>query len=449
MTQKKSSWLCFLFGLGTSLQLFGVSLSFTEIFVYFAGPILFVREFPYMKRNGIMTFWWLSMAVVANCVVAIIANHTSFQYALRGMAVVCLLPCAIVVGHWLLRKDMNGFKWMLVGIAISTVLCTFVFHKSVEVAMFARGANSAEEVSEAIMGGPIFWIGRVGAWATLFPKGWYMQCPTFLAAGMSLAMAVFSMLTSASGRSAALGALGSALFVILGGKKSGSIRKRICKNFWLLCFAGIAVIFLFKTVYQVTASAGMLGEQARAKYEMQTQGDTSIKKLLLGGRMESFCGLIACVDKPIIGFGPWARDEFGYTAEFLKKYGTYDDFTNYLRAQQYSLKMGLDAHLIPGHAYITQFWLWYGIFGLIFWLYVVFVLVRYLRQDCYAVPQWYMWLAASIPGFLWGVFFSPFTERVGSMVFVVAVLMARAVRQGRQQLPDEMLAEIAKYEHRR
>ena len=165
--------------------------------------------------------------------------------------------------------------------------------------------------------------------------------------------------------------------------------------------------------------------------------------------MESFCGLIACVDKPIIGFGPWARDEFGYTAEFLKKYGTYDDFTNYLRAQQYSLKMGLDAHLIPGHAYITQFWLWYGIFGLIFWLYVVFVLVRYLRQDCYAVPQWYMWLAASIPGFLWGVFFSPFSERVGSMVFVVAVLMARAVRQGRQQLPDEMLAEIAKYEHRR
>lgn len=276
-----------------------------------------------------------------------------------------------------------------------------------------------------------------------------MQCPTFLAAGMPLAMAMFSMLTSASGRSAALGALGSALLVILGGKKPGSIRNRICKNFWLLCFAGIAVIFLFKTVYQASASAGMLGEQARAKYEMQTQGDTSIKKLLLGGRMESFCGLIACVDKPIIGFGPWVRDEFGYTAEFLKKYGTYDDFTNYLRAQQYSLKMGLDAHLIPGHAYITQFWLWYGIFGLIFWLYVVFVLVRYLRQDCYAVPQWYMWLAASIPGFLWGVFFSPFSERVGSMVFVVAVLMARAVRQGRQQLPDEMLAEIAKYEHRR
>lgn len=444
---RNTKLLFFLFGLGGQLQVVA-SLSFTEIFVYLAGPLLFTRELPYMKRNGIMPFWWLSMAVVANCVVAIIANHTPFQGALRGMAVVCLLPCAIVVGHWMLRKDMNGFKWLLVGGAISTVLCTFVFHKSVEVAMLARGASSSEEVSEAIMGGPVFWIGRLGAWATLFPKGWYLQCPTLLAAGLPLGMAFFSLLTSASGRSAALGALGSAVLVVLGGKRSQTIKKRICKNFWLLCLAGIATIFIFKTVYQIAASSGALGEQARTKYENQTQGDTSIKKLLLGGRMESFCGLIACIDKPIVGFGPWAQDRFGYTAEFLEKYGTYDDYMNYLRSEQYGLMMGYDAHLIPCHAYITQFWLWYGIFGLIFWLYVVFVLVRYLRQDCYAVPQWYMWLAASIPGFMWGIFFSPFSERVGVMVFVVAVLMVRAVRKGTQPLPTEMVVELQKIERR-
>lgn len=395
-----------------------------------------------------MPFWWLSMAVVANCVVAIIANHTPFQYALRGMAVVCLLPCAIVVTHWMLRKDMNGFKWMMVGGAISAVLCTFVFHKSVEVAMLARDASSSEEVAEAIMSGPIYWIQRLGSWATLYPKGWYLQCPTFLAAGMPLAMAVFSMLTSVSGRSAALGAIGTAMLVILGGKRSLTIKNRICKRFWILCLVGVATIFVFKSAYQIAASSGALGEEARAKYERQTQGDTSIKKLLLGGRMESFCGLIACVDKPIVGFGPWARDDFGYTAEFLKKYGTYDDYMNYLRAEQYGLRMGFDAHLIPCHSYITEFWLWYGIAGLLFWLYIVFVLIRYLRQDCYAVPQWYMWLAASVPGFMWGVFFSPFAERVGCMVFVVAVLMARAVRQGRQQLPIEMVTEIQKVETR-
>lgn len=441
----KSKFMFILFGLGSQLQVMA-SLSFTEIFVYLAGPILFARELPYMKRNGIMTFWWLSMAVVANCMISILINHTPFQSALRGMAVACLLPCAIVVSHWLLRKDMNGFKWMLVGIAISTVLCTFVFQRSVELAM-AR-VDAEEGASEAIMAGPIFWIQRLGVWATLYPRGWYLHCPTLLAAGLPLGMSVFSLVSSASGRSAALSLLGTAVLVVLGGKRPQTIKNRICKNFWILCLVGVATIFVFKTVYQIAASSGALGEESRIKYERQTQGDTSIKKLLLGGRMSSFCGLIACVDKPIVGFGPWARDEFGYTAEFLEKYGTYDDYMNYLRSQQYGLKMGFDAHLIPCHAYITEFWCWFGISGLVFWVYVIFVLVRYLRQDCYAVPQWYMWLAASIPGFMWGVFFSPFSARVSSMVFVVAVLIARAVRQGKQSLPPEMIIEIQSVERR-
>jgi hypothetical protein len=102
--------------------------------------------------------------------------------------------------------------------------------------------------------------------------------------------------------------------------------------------------------------------------------------------------------------------------------------------------------MIPCHAYITEFWLWYGIFGLLFWLYVIFVLLRYLKQDCWAVPQWFMWIAASIPGYLWGVFFSPWSDRIGGIVFVVACLMARAVRIGVQPLPDYMEEELFKME---
>lgn len=444
---RNSNLIWFLFGLGSQLQIVA-SLSMTELFVYLAGPILFAKELPYLKRNGVMPFLKLSFCLICNAIIAIVVNHTEFQYAFRGMAVVCLIPCAIVVGHWMLRRDMDGFKWMLVGSAISVVLCTFIFQRSVEVAKLAHDASSAREAAESIVSGPIFWINRIGSWATLFPKGWYLQCPTFLAAGLPLAMAMFSMLVSTSGRSAALGALGAMALVILGGKKRRTIFNRICRRFGLLCFIGIALVFSFKFVYQTAASAGMLGEKARTKYEKQTQGDTSIKKLLLGGRMESFCGLIACVDKPIIGFGPWARDEFGYTREFLGKYGTYEDYEGYVKSEQYRSKMGFDAHLIPCHAYVTEFWLWYGVSGLLFWVYIVFVLIRYLRQDCYAVPQWYMWLAAGIPGYVWGVFFSPFSDRVGSMVFVVAVLMARAVRLGRQQLPEEMVVEIQKVESR-
>ena len=65
-----------------------------------------------------------------------------------------------------------------------------------------------------------------------------------------------------------------------------------------------------------------------------------------------------------------------------------------------NLARGKTVRMIPAHAYITEFWLWYGVFGLLFWLYVIFVLARYLWQDCWAVPQWFMWIAASIPGYL-------------------------------------------------
>ena len=161
--------------------------------------------------------------------------------------------------------------------------------------------------------------------------------------------------------------------------------------------------------------------------------------------MESFCGLLACVDKPIVGFGPWAIDRDGYTSEFLRRYGTYEDYENILRIEADARERSQQS-LIPCHAYITEFWLWYGIAGLLFWLYVLFIFARFLRQDCWVVPQWYMWLAAGIPGYCWGIFFSPLGERAVSMMFIVACLMARAVRLGMQPLPNYMKEEIFKAE---
>ena len=430
----------FLFGLGSQFQLWGVSLSFTELFVFAAAPILFIGELPHMRRNGMMRFFWLSVAVMIGGGIACLANRTPFYFAIRGMAVVCLLPCTIVVSHWMLRRNMNGFKWWLIGAALSSVLCTFVFQRSVEVSMLAGGVAD-KHAADAIMSGPIYWIDRLNALLNSLAKGWYLQCPTVYCIGAPLFMAAFSILTSVSGRSAALGALASAALVLLGGKKQKTMR-RIGRWFWGLLIAAIIGAFVAKNVYAYAATHNLLGDAAWDKYEKQTKGNKSMMALLLGGRMESFCGLIACVDKPIVGFGPWAIDCGGYRNEFLSKYATAEDYDRFIQGEIGSAS-GRE-RLIPCHAYITEFWLWYGICGLLFWLYVLFVFVRYLRQDCWAVPQWYMWIAASIPGFCWGIFFSPWSDRVGGILFVVACLMARAVRKGRQLLPVEMIVEIEK-----
>lgn len=437
------SW--FLFGLGSQLQIIA-SLSFTEVFVFAAAPFIFLNERHHMRCNGVMPFFWLSLAVAFGCAVGCVVNHTPPAAVLRGMAITCLLPCTVVVGHWMLRRDMGGFKWMLIGTALSSLLSTFVFQKSVEVSKYAGGVGGAEAV-EAIMSGPIFWISRLNEILNAIPKGWYLQCPIVVSSCVPLFMAGFSMLTSISGRSSALGALGTAILIIIAGKKRETIRRRLCNKFGFWCCVAIIGIFCMHSVYHVSATQGWLGEDARKKYEVQSKGDKSIIKLLLGGRMDSFCGFIACVDKPIVGFGPWALDKDGYVGEFFSKYGTYEDYMKYINKLEYARKSGDVIGLIPCHAYITQFWLWYGIFGLLFWLYVIFVLLRYLKQDCWAVPQWFMWIAASIPGYFWGIFFSPWSARISGIVFVVACLMARAVRKGRMLLPDKMIIEIEKTEN--
>lgn len=441
---RKHTLAWFLFGLGSQLQIIA-SLSFTELFVFAAAPFIFLREKDYMRHNGIMPFFWLSLLVVVGCVVACVANHTQPLFVLRGMAVTGLLPCIIVVGHWMLRRDMGGFKWMIVGGAISSVLCTFVFQKSVEISMAAVG-GSGENAVGAIMSSPIYWTHRLGGLLNAIPKGWYLQCPIMVSVFIPLFMVGFSMLTTVSGRGMALGAIASAVILLIGGKKRETIRRRFCNMFWILCFFAIIGIFCVHNLYRISVTQGWLGEDALKKYERQTEGDTSIKALLLGGRMESFCGLIACVDRPIIGFGPWAMDTDGYTDEFIEKYGTREDVSNYYKSMAWNMAHGQTLYMIPCHAYITQFWLWFGFFGLLFWLYVIYVLIRYLKYDCWVVPQWFFWLAASIPGFLWNVFFVPWSNRVGSILFIVACLMARAVRLGRISLPDYMEEEIRKEE---
>ena len=440
MMQKKLSYLWLILGLGSQLQIVA-SLSITECIVLFSAPFIFLKSYAQMKKDGVMPFFWMSILVIVGCVIGCVANHSHPMAVLRGMATTCLISCSIIYSHWIIRKDPSGFKWIMVGRAFSGIISTFYFQKAVELAQTGGDVDM-------IMSGPLFWIQRLGAFVILPTSGWYIHMPTAVNIVAPLFMAGFAILTSQSGRSTALGSIAFVAIVLIGGRKRRTMM-RISRHFGLICCIGIISIFAIHRAYKIAATQGWLGEDSRQKYERQSQGEAGIGRLLLGGRAAAFVGLLACRDKPIIGWGPWAMDAKGYYEEFMAKYGTYEDFMELQRAKQYNARKGIvQEHLIGCHSYITEFWLWYGMPGLIFWLYVMFVLLRYLKEDCYAVPQWFGWLACSIPGIFWAIFFSPFAGRFGTPLFVVACLMARAVRNGSFQLPFEMIEEIEKSERR-
>ena len=440
MVHRKLTFLWFLMGLGSRLQVVA-SLSITELLVLIAAPFIFIKDYHQMRRDGVMPFFILSLMVVFGCLVASLANHTHSQYVLRGLAVTCLVACSIVFSHWILRRDPNGFKWFVLAIPISAILSTFVFRASVEVTSFG---DSVEE----IMSGPLYWISRVSPLVLAPTKGWYLHMPWFVNVFSPLFVAGFAIMSSVSGRSAALSAVGFVVLVIIGGKTQRTM-SRVSRHFMKLVVMGVISIGLAYSAYKVSAIQGWLGEDARRKYEMQTHGgEGGIGRLILGGRGDSFIGLLACRDKPIIGWGPWAIDENGYTEEFMARFGTMEDYDALIKSMAFRAQYGITVNLLRCHSYITEFWAWYGIWGLVFWLYVVFVLLRYLKKDVAFVPQWYAWLACSIPGMFWGIFFSPFQDRFGCSLFVVACLMARAVRKGTFVLPLEMRDEVVAVERK-
>lgn len=431
---KKLTLLWFVFGLGSKLQVIA-SLSITEIIVLISAPFILIKSYRQMRMDGVMLFFILSLMVIVGCIVASLANGSNPQFVLRGLAATSIISCSIIFAHWILRRDPGGFKWYILALPFSAIISTFYFKSAVEMTMLG-------ESSEEIMSGPIFWITRLTPLVLAPTKGWYLRMPGFINILAPLVIAGFAILTSTSGRSAALIGISFAIFVVIGGKTRKSI-SRISRHFWSLCIMGGILVGVMYLGYKVSASRGWLGEEAQKKYESQTGGGSGgIGRLILGGRGESFIGLLACRDKPIVGWGPWAKDENGYAAEFITRFGTREDVDKYQEIMAWRSRVGIYDRLLSCHAYITEFWVFYGIWGLLFWLYVIFVLLRYLKQDVAAVPQWYGWLACSIPGMFWGIFFSPFADRVGIILFIVACLMARAVRRGRFQLPVEMQKEI-------
>ncbi len=439
----KHSFFWFVLGLGVQLQVV-FSLSITEVVVLLYTPFILASELPQMRRTGVLTFFNMAVLLVIGCIVSLIVNHAEFYRALRGLSVTGLILCSVVVAHRMIRTHPAGLKWFFIGAMMSTILCTFVFQRSVEV------ASVGGEDLDSIMSGPLFWIGRVKEVLSMPSTAFYLKMPLLYSSGVQIFLAVFSMMISASGRSAALGALGCAAMVIIGRKKRKSIAT-IGRHFAILLSLAVIGIFAAKTVYQWAALNNYLGEKARAKYEHQSSGGNSIVKLLIGGRADSFVGLLAIADSPIFGKGYWAPDTNGYDEEFLAKYGNLDDFEQYLKTRMHYAEMGIDVRsqkMISCHSYITSFWLWYGLPGLLFWIYVVYVVFRYLRQDAPAVPQWFFWLAAGVPSFLWALCFSPFNMRFPLPLWVVGMLIARAVRLGKCHLPFEMIREIEENERK-
>ena len=172
---------------------------------------------------------------------------------------------------------------------------------------------------------------------------------------------------------------------------------RILVQAVFVMLAGLAALNL---VHFVTR-AGFIDEEAKRKNESESQGGN----LLLGGRPEFAAGLHAAFDAPIIGHGSWA-DEIKYMEILadLEVENTSSD-PNFARMLANS-----GDSVIPTHSHIVGAWVFAGILGLVFWLYIILVVLRGIIRLTVSPPvmaPMYMWLLITM---FWDICFSPFAS---------------------------------------
>jgi len=152
--------------------------------------------------------------------------------------------------------------------------------------------------------------------------------------------------------------------------------------------------------YGRAASAGVLGQDAKDKYEQESSGKYGV---LLGGRTELLASLPAVYDSPILGHGSWAKDPIyiiqQHQALFLLGY---QDAARLITPQD--LRYGL----IPAHSYFFQAWVDAGILGAVFWGWVLVMTARVLLRIYPETARLLPAAAFLVFLLLWSIPFSPY-----------------------------------------
>lgn len=170
--------------------------------------------------------------------------------------------------------------------------------------------------------------------------------------------------------------------------------------------------------YQYAARSGYLGEDAQKKYQMEASGKYGV---LLGGRTELLASLPAVYDSPILGHGSWAKDRIYYIGEVRAL-----ELLRYKGALDISREELIDG-LIPAHSYLLQAWVYGGIVGALFWVWVYVFVVRALMRVYPATVVLLPVAAFMAFSLFWDILFSPYGMTTRIVVPYYIVLLASCV----------------------
>lgn len=393
MSSKRKDYFIFFAGLiGTfSLRILG-TFYLIEILAFVSYLFIPWRRYarnPRMVKLLKFAFLWLLGAIFAD-----LWNHTGQTEMLKGWFNIIFFIGLLPFVYWALEDNPKRWIWYVAGNGISSLLSFYT----------VRGENFADrayEIWQLYAWGPFV----IGCASVLYYRGKHK-----LAMLTYLGWAFYSLYGGSRNMFLNI-SLAVCIMYMVDKFKERSLGEKIVrfKSKLIPVFVGLLIGALcVDTIYENLASTGALGDYAYEKYMQQKY---SSGNMLQNGRAETFLGLEIVMQNPIIGYGSFAT----------YKSGMFDsgDITNKLN----SYYDGVDVEYLPSHSHVVGYWLYHGILGGLFWMYILFLMWKLFKSGAFMYePKLIGHCLYFTVAVLWAICFSPFGQRA-PMAFYIAYLI--------------------------
>ena len=196
---RKSAMLLFLIGMFTMTRVnVGGKLGISELFMLISAPFIFFKNYEAFRREKITSFLFLAFLWLCGAVFSDWYNGTYPILSFKGIANPVMVLTNVIVLYALLRKNPENLRWLLLGLAISSIISIFAFQNISDEELREIGADT--NALTHVTGYKLFWGNMVRAWVGLVISGWYLQTSK----GMSLlgVVAIMIAYVLCGGRSA-------------------------------------------------------------------------------------------------------------------------------------------------------------------------------------------------------------------------------------------------------
>ena len=381
-----------------------------DLLCFFIAPVLYFLNYKKYtgaeKRFLLVSLLWLVGSVWSNW-----WRQEPFDVALKGNAIVFNVWCMLVVCISLLKKDHRTWMWFTVGNGISCVISLYYFQNGALLTFAERagywGAGGLQEYLADKQVYPIYF--NLILKSVLFPLVALFGCP-WLPVVTTLVVSAFFLLFNGGSRSSfGLNLLSS--FFIVGYAYLRRLTKLVLDHLILVLSISVVSALLVFSIYKNLALSGALGEQEFEKYEREM---VLSEAGMLGSRDDIIRAWPFLKNHPIVGAGSSAIDRWGYME---------DDFK------------------LPGHSALVGAWVQNGIFGLIFWVYALFVITSFVQHRVMRLREYAPFIVITAVYMIWNILFSPFGLYRGEVSCLLALCVVAKDEQWLKNVERMMLTK--------